>query len=260
MPPHLKTDRQNLTSEQWQEQFRRQEQWTRELRHHLFRSHDITSADMILDVGCGSGEITRDTQRICKGRVYGFDIDKRLIHLALKETPPLPYFFTADAYSMPFPDDTFDVVYCHLLLFWLEKPGNVLEEMQRVTRDGGYILILCEPDYGGWIMNPEMPELRKAIIQSMLESGLNPYFGRQLAGVCSDVGLKPQLGIHPSVWDIEKKKEEFSADWWFIKYTASHLMVEEDLICLIEIERETLKKGKFFSYIPYFYVISKVRR
>jgi SAM-dependent methyltransferase len=46
-------------------------------------------------------------------------------------------FETADVYTLPFPDASFDAVFGHQLLLWLKEPLAALIEARRVLRAGG---------------------------------------------------------------------------------------------------------------------------
>ena len=54
-------------------------------------------------------------------------------------------FKAASAESLPFPDDSFDLVTCQTLLIHVSDPAAVIAEMCRVARPGGLVLA-CEPN------------------------------------------------------------------------------------------------------------------
>lgn len=100
---------------------------------------ELDHCDRVLDVGCGEGALTRVLREECPGEVVGCDRDARL--LAELEGPTV----RGDAYRLPFPDDSFDLVVCQALLINLPDPGRALEEFARVARDR----VACiEPDNG----------------------------------------------------------------------------------------------------------------
>ena len=100
---------------------------------------DLPSAGLVLDVGCGSGEFTSVLAEESPGRVVGADRDPDLLAAADCEG------VRADAHTLPFPDDTFDVVACQALLVNLPDPARALRELVRVTRSGGRVAAV-EPD------------------------------------------------------------------------------------------------------------------
>ncbi len=64
---------------------------------------------------------------------------------------PVSYVKPQPSGAMPFPDETFDLVICFSVLHHIPNVGTVIQEMQRVLRPGGYVL-LREPVHsmGDW--------------------------------------------------------------------------------------------------------------
>ena len=154
-----------LTPQDWHQRFTQQAQWTRDLRAYLYQRVEIAQAQRVLEVGCGTGAILADLPAQIPLQV-GLDVDRQNLHLAMRSTPGTG-FTQGDGHALPYPDGCFDVTYCHFLLLWVADPAQVLREMVRVTRPGGAVLALAEPDYGGRVDYPE--EL--AILGKWLSAG-----------------------------------------------------------------------------------------
>lgn len=91
----------------------------------------------VLDVGCGTGEFTRVLRAETAGRVVGLDHDARLLrHLAGPRV-------RGDAYTLPFRDNSVDLVVCQALLVNLEDPAAAVREFTRVAGDR---VAVIEPD------------------------------------------------------------------------------------------------------------------
>jgi SAM-dependent methyltransferase len=91
---------------------------------------------LALDVGCGPGLLPALLeQRGCQA--CGVDLDlpapQNRLHAGLAQ---------ADALSLPFPGQTFDLVTASNLLFFLPDPLGALVEIRRVLRPGGYAATL----------------------------------------------------------------------------------------------------------------------
>lgn len=100
-------------------------------------------------------------------------------------------FRISDCRSLPFEDETFDRVFCHAILEHVADPLRALSEMFRVLRTGGYIGV-CSPDWGGFVVAPESPELLAAIeAYKMLQTrnGGDVFSGGKLGGYLVEAGF-----------------------------------------------------------------------
>ena len=142
------------------------------LRSHRWRTAENSAAYLIphlrpglevLDLGCGPGTITLDFARlVAPGPVLGVDNVDDPLRIARADAEEAGItnaaFRTADAYRLPFDDDSFDVVHAHQVLQHLTDPAAALREMRRVCRPGG-IVAARDADYGGMRWSPDNPGL-----------------------------------------------------------------------------------------------------
>lgn len=91
----------------------------------------------ILDAGCGLGLYVRAFRRF-SDEVYGVDIDPERIAQASRELPNLQ---VAPAESLPFEDDSFDVVLSHEVLEHVTDDRAAAREAVRVLRPGGRLIV-----------------------------------------------------------------------------------------------------------------------
>ena len=96
----------------------------------------LESHDRILDVGCGTGELSRVLREEAgeNTTVIGCDVDTDLLEIATSHDDPVPVV-AGDALQLPFPDDSFDLVVCQALLINLPDPAAAVEEFARVSSD-----------------------------------------------------------------------------------------------------------------------------
>jgi ubiquinone/menaquinone biosynthesis C-methylase UbiE len=104
----------------------------------------ITKGKTILDVGCGTGAITRGIAEAVgpNGRVVGIDSNPSLIEKARQthgETPGLT-FEIGDIYNLTY-DKEFDIVTSARVLIWLSDPLKALKMMISAAKIGGRILV-----------------------------------------------------------------------------------------------------------------------
>jgi SAM-dependent methyltransferase len=117
------------------------DQYHFEKLHHLLRLVDFDGyrGRSVLEVGCGAGV---DLARFAKGgaEVTGVDLAPSAIELARANFSQqgLPgRFEVADGEHLPFPDNTFDLVYAHGVVQYTANPRQLVEECRRVVKRGG---------------------------------------------------------------------------------------------------------------------------
>jgi SAM-dependent methyltransferase len=89
----------------------------------------LGECERVLDVGCGTGELTRVLREETDGTVVGLDADTDLLAAAGDPT------VCGDATQLPFDDDSFDLVVCQALLINLPDPEVAVREFARVATD-----------------------------------------------------------------------------------------------------------------------------
>lgn len=104
-----------------------------------------SKAKNILDVGCGEG--TRLNLVVPKGKSgTGIDVSSYAIKKAQKQYSKHHFSLVTDE-NIPFPSNTFDLVYSTFVLEHTQNQELFINEMIRVTNNNGTIIILC-PNYG----------------------------------------------------------------------------------------------------------------
>ena len=100
---------------------------------------DLNPGMSLLDCGCGPGSTTIElAQRLAPGQVTGIDIGAESVKQAQALARDLDVsnvsFQVANVYELPFPDNSFDAVFTHVVLAHLNEPLRALREMQRVLK------------------------------------------------------------------------------------------------------------------------------
>jgi demethylmenaquinone methyltransferase / 2-methoxy-6-polyprenyl-1,4-benzoquinol methylase len=118
--------------------------------HHQWRRRAADLAalepgDRALDVATGTGDLAIElSSRVGPtGEVVAVDFSERMLELARDKTAGLPIRFdVANALSLPFRDDEFDAAAVGFGARNFSDLGRGLEEMVRVVRPGGRVVVL----------------------------------------------------------------------------------------------------------------------
>ncbi len=97
----------------------------------------IGKNDEVLDVGCGTGAMTRELVK-CAGGATGFDLSESMLGVARKICPAAT-FQQGNVAELPFDDSSFDAVVSAFMLMFVPDPKQAVRQMNRVLRSGGRI-------------------------------------------------------------------------------------------------------------------------
>jgi ubiquinone/menaquinone biosynthesis C-methylase UbiE len=110
---------------------------------------DFPHGARVLDIGCGTGAVSRFLTRY-PGVSEVVGVDPSPVFLARATQLARDYrnisFEKGDARSLPFPDESFDVVVAHTVLCHVPEPTRVLAEAFRVMRPSGWLAVF-DGDY-----------------------------------------------------------------------------------------------------------------
>lgn len=117
----------------------------------LFERYGLAGPLHILDLGCGTGEITRRlAQRYPQALLTGIDILPQNLAVAREVSTDYGARITyaeGDAFALAHEDASFDLVVCRHMSQAVPDFAHVLDEITRVLRPGGWLHLLSE-DYG----------------------------------------------------------------------------------------------------------------
>lgn len=108
----------------------------------MAKHYDLPDDARILDVGCGKAFLLYEfTQVLPKAQVAGLDISQYALDHAKEEVRP--HLTQGTAAELPWPDDSFDLVYSLNALHNLYNYDlwSAIQEMERVGRDAKYITV-----------------------------------------------------------------------------------------------------------------------
>lgn len=111
------------------------------------RLRDVLSADgaVVLDVACGTGDLSLVLSEITGARVVGTDFCRPMLEIAARksesEHAAIP-FIEGDALRLPFADESFNAASIAFGLRNLSSVEGGLRELRRILKPGGRLAIL----------------------------------------------------------------------------------------------------------------------
>lgn len=144
--------------------------------------------EKILDVGSASGWfISEISKKFPESKCFGIDIYDKGISYAKKKYPQIE-FKVADAHSIPYKDNFFNVVICTEVLEHVDDPWQVVMEIKRVLKRNGVAII--ELDSGSWLFSIVWYLWRKSKGRIWNESHLHSFNVKKLDKLINSCGFK----------------------------------------------------------------------
>ena len=165
-----------------------------EMRTSFLAGIDLPSGAHVLDIGCGTGVLTR---RLAGGpnvpSVVGVDPAPSLLARARKLAAHLPNisFEEADGRSLPFEDSRFDAVVLDSTLSHVPEPERVLREAFRVLRPSG-LLAVFDGDYATATVSLHENDPLQACVDATMASSVNDrWIMRRAIALVREAGFEP---------------------------------------------------------------------
>lgn len=118
--------------------------WRKVVREKLAGILENENA-VVLDVACGTGDLSFELQKHAKARVIGTDFCRPMLAIANQKAAkldlPVPYV-EADAMQLSFADESFDAVTIAFGLRNLSNFEDGLRELRRILKPGGKLAVL----------------------------------------------------------------------------------------------------------------------
>ena len=148
----------------------------------------------VLDVGCGTGAITRGIAEVVgrQGRVVGVDVNASMIDKARAAHGDVPglVFEVADVHALR--SGAFDIVAASRVLQWLADPGAALRAMAAAAKPGGRVVVLdYNHEKAAWTPEPP-PSMRRfyaAFLAWRAAAGMDNAIADHLVDLFAGAGL-----------------------------------------------------------------------
>ncbi|GHF31507.1 MULTISPECIES: methyltransferase domain-containing protein [Streptomyces] len=141
-----------------------------------------------LDVGAGTGETVLALAAESGAQAVAADLS--LTMAAAMRAGGVRGPVVADAHHLPFREGSFDGAWADLVLQHVADPARVVDEMLRVVRPGGRI-VLAAIDYGTQVLDIGAPDLARRILRLRVDPGVRGgALAHQHPGMLAERGLR----------------------------------------------------------------------
>jgi len=131
--------------------------------------------------------------------------------------------------------------------------------MRRVCIQGGSVIALAEPDYGGRIDYPqELVQLAGWQEASLRRQRADPRIGRQLGELFSSAGLQDiEVGVLGGQWKDPPPPDEWKSEWSVIRSDLEGYVDEAEIQRLQEVDYKAWTGHRRILFVPTFYAWGK---
>lgn len=195
---------------------------------------------LILDVATGTGRVPLSMARHqnFQGHTIGVDLSRKMLHYATENFYPYESatFIWCPAETLPFSDNSFDVVTCLEALEFMSNPIEVVKEMVRVLRPGGLLLTSQRVNTklmpGKTWTSQQLQDVLKdsGIVEAKAQIWQVDYrkvWGRK-AGSSSPKGIVPLENILLCPHCPDDKPMSHDAGWWLCENCKGRAVIGDD--------------------------------
>ncbi|HEY0739488.1 MAG TPA: methyltransferase domain-containing protein [Herpetosiphonaceae bacterium] len=174
-----------------------------EYRQKMLDLAPMLPGQCVLDVGCGVGHMALRFAEIVgsSGQVVGIDKSEIFIREAQRRAQQRNLavdFKVGDAQQLDLPDQSVDLCWTERVLMYVENPEQALDEMIRVLKPGGQ-LIIFDFDYDATIIDVKNRDLTRRIVRILSDSVPSSWIGRQAQRLFKERGLQEVQATIPVI-------------------------------------------------------------
>ena len=157
---------------------------------------DLKAGDAALEVGCGSGAVTRDLARRVglTGRALGLEPSAELLSIAAERAQAEGIggieWKVGGGEALPFGDAEFDVVLAVTTLAHMPNAEQCVPELVRVTRPGGRVGIFDLDGDGVVLAHPDRELTRRIVMASSDSLICDGWLARRMPSLLAAAGLR----------------------------------------------------------------------
>ncbi len=217
--------------------------------------------ESVLDVGCGAGGVAIAISEITgrEGRTIGLDSSEVMVaeaRLRARDSGLPAQFVVGDAHSLPFDDDSFDACRADRVLQHLERPLEALQEMARVTRLGGRVLVV-DPDYETLVIDvPERVITRKIEAYRRDYELRNGSLAHQMPRLFRQLGLR-DVRVEAQTLILHDPRQAFGVAEWAKRAHEKGLLTPDEAAAWEAAFARVVDAGTFLFAVTFFTTVGR---
>jgi SAM-dependent methyltransferase len=180
----------------------------------------LRAGHVALDAGCGPGVVSRVLAELVgpAGRIVGIDLSHERIQEARRRAEGLSQlsFRESDVHNTGFEDESFDFVWSQFVFEYLSRPDLALQELVRVTRRGGK-LVISDIDGAGlanWPFPIDLQHKVARLFDALRVTGFDVHAGRKMFHLFRSSGLTDvKVHVFPFYVIAGRADERTLIDW-----------------------------------------------
>ncbi|MHB8383007.1 MAG: methyltransferase domain-containing protein [Candidatus Binataceae bacterium] len=227
----------------------------------ILRPLELREGLRVLDVGSGPGHTTLELARRVapSGKVTGVDINAEFVARSsarAHDQKANVEFVHSGFPPLPFPDRSFDRVFCKNVLEYVDSASETVAEMARVAAAGG-IVVAVDSDWDMLALDlgPEASELTERVLAASKSIAIKePKIGRRLYGMFAAAGLGDIKA------EILAGADTAGRSLPMLKSSIARYARDSGRVSAAEVERwlgsvdRAVASGRFFFVLPQFVV------
>ena len=220
----------------------------------------LDDSTRVLEIGCGTGAIIRALARRAdfSGSAVGVDQSPAFIEAAgrfadSERIGDAVGFKVGDAHNLGFADESFDIAIAHTLISHVTDPELVLNELSRVIRKGG-TLVVFDGDYASLTFAFPDSEFGRKMDHALARATFNnPLVMRNLIHLLPKAGFEIIETLANAVSEVGSASYFKSfADTYAPLVASGGLLPQEQVENWISGQNEAMSSGKFFASCNYY--------
>jgi ubiquinone/menaquinone biosynthesis C-methylase UbiE len=221
---------------------------------------DLPRGASALEVGCGTGAVSRTLVESLQLEVTGVDLSPVFIARAQELGKHLPglRFMQGDGHRLTLPDASFDLVVFHTTLCHMLDPQAALREAHRVLRADGWLAVF-DGDYTTTSVAISNFDPLQCPVEAMVTNFVhNPWLTRRLSSMIKAIGFQVQsLRSHGYTQTDEPTYLLTLIDRGTDILSASGSLTADSAQALRNEARRRVAAGEFFGHISFVSVIAR---